>query len=67
MAGKAPETSPTQCDANAAFIVKACNAHAGLVEALAGLVGSLDSENKAAPWAVRSAKAALAQATEDNG
>lgn len=52
---------------HALSIIKSHNAHAGLVEALAGLVGSLDSENKAAPWAVRTAKAAIAQATEDKG
>ena len=54
--------------ANAAFIVRACNAHAALVEALERMertfAGIAHADTQAGEWAIRDARAALQHAKE---
>ena len=42
-----------QCEATAAFIVRACNSHAALVEALKSIVHNVDSGDSILRWSAR--------------
>ena len=50
--------------ANAAFIVRACNNHDALLEALEGLYGAIDSCVELTPRTLDKARAAIAAATD---